>query len=336
MSIFSPVKKRMCPYCLTEVHFRDEKNTCPACRVPFPAIYIEKSDQAPPCFTQIIGWSQVGKTVYMQALTLMLSMMGRYWHKNYYFAAETDTTQEYSRNVNEFRDNGRMPDPTLIHLQDAYIMGLYGMERWSSRTLVMRDVAGESFDNMAFPIERLPYLMYVPTVLVMVSMFDLKSSAKTMDQLMTSYYNTLLVNEKTLKEAQKHNYHRVQRKVVIVLSKADKIFSELPANLQNYLKTDPFAAILDNPESVQPIDAAFMQNYMDKLGHAGEAVRHFIDQDPHGHNMIQLAHQNNMDLRFTIISSTGKDVDEENKLGSRMQPMRVLDPFFWAMEFQSK
>jgi hypothetical protein len=333
---FSGNKKILCPYCLTETHYRKEISKCPACSAEFPPLYIEKADQAQPCFAQIIGWSQVGKTVFLQSLTLMLSVIGRYWRQNYNFAAQTDDTLSYMRNINEFLANGTMPPRTTRNVQDAYIMGLYGMERWGSRTLVMRDVAGESFNKLNFPIDQVPYLMYVPTVLMMVSIRDMEDRVKTMDQLMNGYFNTLLKNEKVLKDAQKRNYHRIQRKVVVVMSKADLIFNELPSNLQNYLQTDPFSAALDNPQSVNPVNIAYMQEYMDKLGRVSEAIRDYVDQDSFGHNMIQFAKDNNILLRYSMISSTGKEVGKDNTLGSRVQPMRVLDPFFWTLELQSK
>jgi hypothetical protein len=109
MSFFSPQKKIMCPYCLTEINSRTEVDTCPSCKAIFDPLYIEKYTEAPPCFAQIIGWSQVGKTVFLQSLTLLLSKIGNYWHQNYYNAAETEETLVYTRNVNElyyvaFRD----------------------------------------------------------------------------------------------------------------------------------------------------------------------------------------------------------------------------------------
>jgi hypothetical protein len=215
-------------------------------------------------------------------------------------------------------------------------MLLSGMERWGSRTLVMRDVAGESFNNLAFPIEKVPYLMHVPTVMMMVSVHDEKEGIKTMDQLMNGYFTTLIKNEKMLKEVQKRKYTRVQRKVIVVLSKADLIFKELPSNLQNYLQTDPFAAVLDDTQSIKPINDAWMQDYMEKLSRVSDAICNYIDQNSSGHTLIQLAKANNIQLRFAIITSTGKEVGEDNNLGSKVQPMRVLDPFFWMLELQSR
>ena len=324
MSLFSPQKKIMCPYCLTEIVSRNDVNKCPSCGAQFDPLYIEKYAEAKPCFVQIIGWSQVGKTVFMQSLTLLLSKIGKYWHQNFYNAAETEETLLYTRNINE------------SNLQDAYIMLLSGMERWGSRTLVMRDVAGELFNTLAFPIEKVPYLMHVPTVMMIVSMHDMKDGVKTMDQLMAGYFTTLVKNEKILKEAQKRNYKRVQRNVIVVLSKADLIFKELPSNLQNYLQTDPFAAVLDESQSIKPVNSVWMQDYMDKLGRVSDAIYNYIDQDSSGHTLIQLAKANNIQLRFAIISSTGKEVGDDNNLGSKVQPMRVLDPFFWMLELQSR
>lgn len=73
-----------------------------------------------------IGWSAVGKTVYLQALTLMLMQMGKFW-RDYSYSPLTEQTLGYVQNVREFLSKGAMPPPTQLALQEAYIMLLLGM-----------------------------------------------------------------------------------------------------------------------------------------------------------------------------------------------------------------
>jgi hypothetical protein len=59
--------------------------------------------------------------------------------------------------------------------------------------------------------------------------------------------------------------------------------------------------------------------------------------------MINLAKSDNVRLEFTIISSTGENPESDDQMSSTpavmrvaLQPARVLDPFFWALDFQSQ
>ena len=186
-------KQILCPNCLTEIRYRKEVSKCanPKCAKELPAQYIQNYERAAPFFVQLIGWSAVGKTVYLQALTLMLMQMGKIW-RNYSFSPLTEQTLGYVQGVREFLSKGTMPPPTQLALQEACIMLLLGMSRWDGRMLVSRDVAGEVFNKLQFPIEYTPYLLHVPTTFLMISLYDLEEfPEKSMDQLMTSFIETM-------------------------------------------------------------------------------------------------------------------------------------------------
>lgn len=333
-NLFSPIKNILCPYCLAEINYRDgdRVTSCPknkgGCGNTLETKYVLKFHQMMPCFAQLIGWSRVGKTVYMQALTAMLMKMSYLWHNDYAPAALTEATLRYTRNVKDFMATGTMPPATQLQIQEAYIMQLEKMERWGNRTLVMRDVAGEHFNDLKFPIEQTPYLLYVPTTLMMLSIDDLRQQNFTMDELMNSYIHTLMKHDS--------RYGATRRKVVIVLSKADKIFLELPSKIQNYLADDPVSKILNNPSEVQPMGENEMHTYMGNMNDISNEIQKWIKTVDGGGVLISLAKNENIDLRFSIVSSTGGSVGEDNKMNVTINPIRVLDPFFWTLEFQSK
>jgi hypothetical protein len=232
--------------------------------------------------------------------------------------------------VREFLAKGAMPPLTQLALQEAYIMLLLGMSRWGGRTLVSRDVAGEAFDKFQFPVEYTPYLLHVPTTFLMVSLHDLKEfPKKSMDQLMSSYLETMAKYDR--------NFRQEQRKLVVILSKADKIFDELPLSLQEYLHSDPLLMALNSRQAVQPFSTGTMHRYMENLARVSREIQDWIGEDPAGQNLIMQARNNNIHVEFTIVSSTGADVDAgSNTLGVTLQPTRVLDPYFWALDFQSE
>jgi uncharacterized protein (DUF983 family) len=336
MKIIKSPKRIVCPYCLTENRYRDAIEKCEVCSQELPPPYVQKYDEAAPFYIQIIGWSQVGKTVYLQAMTLMLMQMARFWKHSFTYAPLTQVTREYTQNVRDFEAKGVMPPPTQMTLQQAYIMQLQGMERWGGRTMVIRDVAGGIFNDLQFPLDYVPYFRYVPTTFLMISLHDLKQRPSwSMDDLMHSYLATLAKH--------RSDFRRENRKVVIVLSKADLIFNELPANLRNYLVEDAFLHAYVSKQVGESLDATAMQHYMDKLKHVSRAIEDWIGNEPSGQNMINLAKSDNVRLEFTIISSTGENPESDDQMSSTpavmrvaLQPARVLDPFFWALDFQSQ
>lgn len=46
------------------------------CGQRLPIQYVNNYDEQPPTFVQVLGWTGVGKTVFLQAMTLMLKRMG--------------------------------------------------------------------------------------------------------------------------------------------------------------------------------------------------------------------------------------------------------------------
>lgn len=326
-------EKVQCPYCLTENHFQNRKDIYIClnedCKNEIPIEYSIKFKHIPPCFAQIVGWSSHGKTTFLQSLTAVLLKMGLIWRDTYEHSAQTDETLIYTRNVKKFIATGTMPDNTELRLQDAYIMQLVGMERWGSRALVMRDVAGDFFNKLRFPIEYTPYLISVPSTIMMFSLPDLEDSSFTVDELMNSYIQTLFRYDK--------EFSTKDRNVVVLLSKADLFMKDLPEKITKYLRSDPFIKLYQSEPSVpNSMGASQMREYMANLSVISDELQDWMDQDPYGHNMIMKASNNDIKLRFSIISSTGNPVPEDNTLRLKMQPTRVVDPFFWILENQSR
>ena len=324
-------KRVLCPYCLTEIRYKDEIKICSnsECNTQLPIEYVEDFDKTPPCFAQIIGWSSHGKTVYLQALTAQLMKMGLVWRENYEYSAQTEQTLIFARNVKHFMLTGEIPAGTDMEVQDAYIMHLNGMERWGNRALVLRDVAGDYFNKLQIPIKYTPYLVHVPTTIMFISLPDLKESSKSIDELLNSYIQTLLNHNK---EFYKRPHH-----LIVTLSKADLILDELSSSIREYLSLDPFDG-LANPEATAVLsNPVSMDQYIKSLEKISNEIKEWIDnRDVYGHTLIQRASKKNIELRFSIVSSTGTPVPEDKTLKFHVQPTRVLDPFFWTLELQSR
>lgn len=322
MSLFGS-RKIICPFCLCEIKGGKTIERCPSCKAELPVQYVHDYDSNLPFFVQIFGWSQHGKTVFLSALTLMLVQMGNVWPR-YAPSAANDTSQRKVREIRQYLANGTMPRPTDMGSQEIYVMILRNMERWGGRTLVTRDCPGEIFDRMKVPVEQAPFLLNAPTTFMLVSLPDLTGSdGKSIDQLMNNYVNTLMANGV--------KFEKQRRKLVVVFTKADLI-PGLPPNLRNYLINDPLWAAVNSPNPVQ-LDSQGMAEYLEVMQRVSNSVRDWIAQDAAGKSFTRLAELRNIEVRYSLVSSTGY-----NPQGAAMAitPRRVLDPYFWALELQSR
>lgn len=291
-----------------------------------PVQYAEAFDQHPPFFVQVFGWSQAGKTVFLQALTLMLVKMSNVW-STYSYAALNDISQRKVSEINEFLRGGIMPPATQMGEQDVYIMALRSMERWGGRTLVTRDCPGEAFDTMDISIEQAPYLVNAPTTFMLIGPPDDISNlgGRSYDQLLNNYINTLI--------SKGVNFKQHRRNLVVVFTKADQIHN-LPPDLRSYLTNDPLWSAVNGYGGTFTLDKASMDQYIATMADISSRIRESMQHDATGKNFLRLAENRNINLRFSLISSTGQAVSSDNRLLAELAPRRVLDPYFWALELQ--
>ncbi len=331
-------KKLICPYCLEANVFHKDLSKCqnPDCKKEMPIYYDHTYFQAPPAYAQIIGYSQVGKSVYFQTLTLMLTYLAKVWeHSKYAPSPETEPTQKYIDEANAIKITGKLPPATQLGVQEAYILKLLNLVRWGNRTLILRDVAGEHCQHFKFDIKVLPYLTKIPTALMMFSLNDLAATATAMPNLINGYIKTL--------QSKNIRLDKEPHTLIVVISKADILLSRLPANLRKYLEDDPFATLIDSSGGSQnynrdmpQMGPSEMQDYIDKMERASQEIRLWLRHENDGAiALFNQAEVNNISLKFAIISSTGRDPGTDRTLPVSVRPTRVLDPFFWIMQTQS-
>ncbi|MPL97682.1 hypothetical protein SDC9_43874 [bioreactor metagenome] len=317
----------ICPFCLTKIMFQKDVDICPYCKTNLPIEYVRRSEQSTPCFVQMVGWSSHGKSVYLQTLTSMIMRLSSIWRNTYIYSPQTNPTLTYTRQVREYLRTGVMPPATHMDIQEAYIMQLLGMERWGNRTIVVRDVAGESFNNLQYSVKYTPYLIHVPTVIMFFSLFDLKESNFSVDELMNGYIQTFFANDPSLQKK--------KRTAIITISKADLLLTELSSSISNYLISDPFSNLIQPAEMNENPAYVDMSQYVQNMHQISEEIKDWIDQSTSGHNLLMLARENNIQLKFSIVSSTGSPVPDDHKIKIGIRPLRVLDPLFWTLDLQS-
>lgn len=334
--IFGRKIRLQCPYCLTEILIpREEVNcTTPGCGRELPRQYKNDYQNALPFFVPLVGWPNVGKTVFIQALTLVVERLDRVWPEFHYFPL-TQFTLETQRLVRAAIDKNQLPPPTPMGIKDAFMMQMKNMERWGSRTLVIRDCAGENFGDFEFHVDQAQFVIGARTIFFMISLSDLDGASGreeqllSMNDLMHSYVSTL----------QRHDVdpRRHRRNVVVILSKADQI-AGLPDHLRAYLNDDPIWAAIGPGTTAGPRATPTMHAYFERLERVSAEIGDWLAHQGIGITLMRLAKDMKMHLRFALVSSTGGRVDPRGNgmLEQRWQPFRVLDPFLLALEFESR
>jgi hypothetical protein len=345
-------KTVICPKCQAQVQVnKDATETknfqCPAnlpedaCAHPYPIRYIQNYDYAKPLFVQVFGWSAHGKTVFLDALRMLLLDMRKLWPE-YTYQSITQTDMEKERELRSTLRKGILPDATqLMDLSqnDYYIMLLEQMPRYAPTWLIIMDHAGEMFTDFDdIPVDRMPYLLNTQTTFFLISIHKLKSDDQgwSMDQLLNIYIETMLRNGV--------NFRKEKRQIVIVFTMGDMLVGDLPSELRRYLVDDDMWNQL-RTTGVHTFGEKKMQDYLDQMYEIDGKIRDWLLSDsdgaPGGANLVGLLKSNQIDARFSIISATGHNQlvtrsESKDKEGIQIRPRRVLDPFLWTMEYEIK
>ena len=320
----------LCPRCLRALkpdthHPRD--TVCTECKFVIPSEYVANAGTARPLFLELFGWPQVGKTTYLDVLRLHLYYISNVWSR---CSAEpvTELDYEHQRILLQERNAGLAPAATKTkprNLNDVYIMKLNHMERWDSRFLVIMDHGGEMFEEFSVPVDEIPFLTQTPTAILMISLTELAKHGHRFDNPVQLYIRAL--------QDYGVNFAKDHRQVVVVLAKADLI-TDLPPNLSSYLQSDNLGSILPPTNSHFPLEGARLAEYVERMARVSLATERWIeDHVEGGRSGILMLGERNIETRFALVSSTGRDLLPGVSPVS-LAPRRVLDPFFWALELQ--
>ncbi len=323
-----------CPRCLNRLPLRSSMKQdvpCEECHYVIPLTYIRECRNAPPVFVQLFGLTEAGKTTFLDMLRLHLYDMDRAWQaSNFYTRPITQLDLDHQRILLTDRVQGVMPESTARRGRDqneVYIMSLMHMPRWGSRFLVLMDHAGEQFYQLNINVKEIPFLQHTPVTVMLLSLSDLIDDGERVSDLVARYISSL--------EACGVNFKKARRHLIIVFSKADLLINDLPLELNTYLNSDTtYVALRDQQQRVE-ITEANIDNYLGQMQAISDATRAWVEEKlPGGPSMLHMLDDKSITTRFTVISATGHPLIGGNQLTP--EPRRVLDPFFWVLEYYKR
>ena len=321
-----------CPRCLKRLPIRSEVTqdmTCEGCQYLIPLAYITGCQESPPVFVQVFGLPGSGKTTFLDMLGLLIHDMDHVWQESgYYSRPLTQQTVEHTTTLLINRSQGVLAGSTprrALNQTEVLIFDLRNLPHWGSRTLVIMDHAGEQFAQLNLDLADIPFLQHTPITILLLSLNDLTSAGKRVDDLVNSYLSTLKMYNVPLT--------RQRRQLIIAFSKAD-LLANLPPELSNYLSSDNSHLSLINRRGNLQVSEGQLESYLQRMQQISGSIRNWVETLPNGRNMLNMLTDAGVETRFTLISSTGSPL-AFTPGGSDLapRPRRVLDPFFWVLEY---
>jgi len=317
-----------CPRCFAEVRVRriEQDITCRTCQFVIPLIYQQNYARMSPVFIQLMGLTGVGKTAFLDMLRITLYGMDKVW-PGFFLQPITQIDFEHRPTLILYRQNGQLDGATNMrerNQNEAFIMGANNMPRWGSHFLVMMDHAGEQFRPLKINTIDVPFLKHVPVTIFLLSLDDLMYMGKSVDDLLNSYITTM--------NSIGVNFRKERREIIFVINKADRIPHLLP-ELRDYLLHDNIYQKTRNPRINDPMGEEENKIYLQWMEYIDGLTRAWISQNVlGGPALLNMLLTYNINAHFTIMSATGHDINVGGAILAPL-PRRVLDPFFWVMEY---
>jgi hypothetical protein len=345
---------------IASVQKQGEVRRCDGCDNEIPMEYVNNYADARPIYFPVLGWTRIGKTIWMYSLLKRLKeISGTLWPD--FKVASLDQNGKAKAlidSVYKLENQTEAPAGTSISLNEHFSFLLKNMPRWKNRTLILKDLAGEPWSegwfekNWETPIARqlVQLLSNNTTAMMFFSIADLESGDRdfhSMEQLLESYRTVLQKNGVDI--AGQH------RRILVVLTQAGRL-TNLDENVREYLNEDPISVGL-NPDHFPHIDHshnrfddAGMAEYFQRMKLLSQHLRGWIANAKGrygGPQFLSTAKDLNISLEFCVTSCFSKTVrragesfntsGEQNteRIGDVWHRERVLDPLFWALEMQS-
>jgi hypothetical protein len=326
---FTKKIKMRCCFCASQICIPPEVTNCPKCLEPVPDCCKDFPDSQP-FFVPMIGWSNVGKTVWLMSVIRRLTELSSTVWREFTPIPGPEITHRLFDEVEKLISTRGLPGATpKEQVPPAHVFVLKNTPLWGNRTFVFRDCPGEAFANLQIAESQLAFLLKAPVTFFMFSVPDLVQEnryASSMEALLRTY--TKALREKNVDLLQQ------RRRFVVVLSKCDAIRGEMPSNLYSYLERDPVVELSQTGRR-NDFSEESMVNYLEELGRASDAIREWLESIRQGKQFVNLAKVYNIELRFSAISALGGPA-ESGRLQQPWTPYRVLDPIFWALELHSR
>ena len=338
----------LCPYCLDNVTFElghmapphaartsagqdgesaiDRSNNaaagvnryrCPSCREIVPTMYVLDYNEYPPMVISAVGFSGHGKSVYFASLfhALRHEALARAWPEFYTLALDDASLKIALENLT-LLNRGNLPVATPNNFPRPTLLRLENIPMVQNSTLVIYDVAGETFEQARNIEKYAQFLAKAGTVLFLISLPELLADDQDCAAALFQLLNAYIIGVREIGGDTRN------QNLVVVFTKADilaKYLSDWEA-LHAYVARDPYTDLRD------------VFQYLAGVRQISSELERFTAQGIHASQFLATAKGNFRRVSFSLISALGASPDEETRtLQTAVSPRRVLDPLLMLM-----
>jgi hypothetical protein len=325
--------KLACPYC-HHVQIFDREGACEECGNFVSRAFLAATAKSPPVYLATVGFTQHGKTTYLDSLTTMIENLGKISDRTYHEYLD-DYTFDEVRHMRWEVQHRQIPESTQADRKPMPLqIGIYNFLDQPANTLVIYDLGGEVFDRKS-DIQRFALPMQnVHTIWFFISVHDLENPPSITDwedggrPFLRSLSDLFSVYRSGMERL---GVQLKGRNLLIVYTMADKIVSRLPEHVRNYIREDKFFDLARKKHSEARNLTFDPYAYMrDVLAISSELEDWTYDIEG-GTAFINMVKDSGMNVVFTITSSIGRQSDPHTDRMIDFRRYRVLDPLIWAM-----
>ncbi len=328
-----------CPFCF-QIHDFDKSRLCPNTRneekgelEEIPREYLRQYNKVPPLPLTAIGFSKVGKTTYLAALTMMLENLDRTWYQTSYQINDPKSATAI-KEIKRQSITGDLPPGTNTQILRPLFIDVLDVPGQGSNCMVLYDTPGEIFETLEGAVNGsyVQSLKMVNNIWFMISLSDMEDQQGQMkiNDLLFSYINAMKSMGWSLKN----------RNLIVVYTKGDKIIpyadSRFPAVVKDHFENDQFQNLTIRTAVIPDLSDFSLEDYIKKLNDVSDALAEYTAKSVDGGRaFINLAKKNDLSLYFTMVSATGT-APVDGQLLIESARYCVLDPYLWALYLKEK
>jgi hypothetical protein len=324
--------KIACPYCYNVQIFDDEQKSCKECGQVVSSQFIKSVTKTPPIYLATAGFTQHGKTTYLDSMMTMIENLGKISDRTYYEYMDDYTFSKVQEMRYQVQQRDEADSTPVSQDVQPLLIGIHNFLDLPVHPVVLYDLGGEVFDRNADIQKFAKPMMHAHTIWFFVSVYDLENPSDVV-----SRGETFIRSLSDLFAVYRNGMERLGvslkgRNLLIVYTKADKVVNQLPSAVRNYIRSDKYFDLVDKKRSeARQLGIFDPDTYLTEMLRISDELREWTYDIEGGTPFIHMLEESGMNVVFTATSSIGRESSRETNRMIEFRRYRVLDPLLWAL-----
>jgi len=258
----------------------------------------------PPVVFSLIGFRSHGKTVFLSSLLYEFNKASR---SSFSYTPLDESGMQLVRTKLKELEQGKLPDPTPKVFFEPAILRVEGGKGLGNFHLLIYDTSGESLQQVSELQQYSSYVSRTPTILLLVSLSELKDATLSLTDLLTIYIQSVL----------ELNGDPKKQTLVVVLTKGDRLVDTdgVPLAVRRFL---------------EPVDGTGDELRPERLEALSVEIESWLERRPDCTNFVRRTRREFRQVKYCVISAIGSE-PAQGSTTVVVAPRGVLAPLFWVV-----